>query len=252
MTRRQPPRWTPTNTTLRAGVGGSLLACARLAQTQVGNPTLRTDQPLYPGMGAFGTVDDCVEFATVDNPADNEHPSGWLTGSSDLSQADVTTALVRVHLDAGGYKTGLIDARLYGLYATPPPGALTITFGCRDDHPPRQHTESLAAETTEAAFTVPTGANIQNKFVRLSAESRRIPPESARSVQPASPPQERTVRRRVPFTQPARTVNDRFTLNHWRRRQLSNTPQSSTGRSPHEDRPTHPAQPGDGSPRRSE
>jgi len=39
-------------------------ALATAAKAQVGDPTLRTDHPHYPGEGAFQTVADCVEFAT--------------------------------------------------------------------------------------------------------------------------------------------------------------------------------------------
>jgi hypothetical protein len=34
------------------------------ARAEVGDPTLRTDHPVYPGEGAFQSVADCVEFAT--------------------------------------------------------------------------------------------------------------------------------------------------------------------------------------------
>jgi hypothetical protein len=108
-------------------------------------------------------------FATADIPADNEHSSGWLAGSVDVSDADVREALVRVHLYAGGHQTGLIDARLYGIYRTPEPGPLEITWGWQEDGQPREHTETIAAGTAEATFQIPTGRNIRDEFVRMSA-----------------------------------------------------------------------------------
>jgi hypothetical protein len=108
-------------------------------------------------------------FATADIPADNEHSSGWLAGTADVSADDVTEALVRVHLYAGGHQTGLIDARLYGVYRTPEPGPLEITWGWQEDGQPRRHTETIAAGTTEATFEIPTGRNVRDEFVRMSA-----------------------------------------------------------------------------------
>ena len=79
--------------------------------------------------------------------------------------------LVRVHLNAGGHKTGLIDARLYGIYRRPEPaGPLTITYGWKENGQPREHTEKIAAGTNETTFTVPTGENIEDDFVRLTAD----------------------------------------------------------------------------------
>lgn len=109
-------------------------------------------------------------FATADIPADNEHSSGWLAGRAEVSDADTNQTLVRVHLDAGGHKTGLIDARLYGIHRTAAPGPLTITYGWKENGQPRQHTETIAAGAREATFTVPTGTNVTDDFVRLAAE----------------------------------------------------------------------------------
>lgn len=38
----------------------------------VGDPTLRTDHPHYPGEGAFQTIDDCVRFATAGQKTEQE------------------------------------------------------------------------------------------------------------------------------------------------------------------------------------
>jgi hypothetical protein len=109
-------------------------------------------------------------LAVSDIPTDNEHSSGWLAGSVDVSAAIVKDALVEVQFYAGGHKTGLIDARLYGIYETEPAGPLTITYGWKENGQPRQHTERIAAGTNETTFTVLTGANIEDDFVRLAAE----------------------------------------------------------------------------------
>jgi len=108
-------------------------------------------------------------FASADIPADNEHSSGWLAGSVDVSEANVGTALVRVHMDGGGHRTGLIDARLYGIYRTPPPGPLEITWGWDENGQPREHTELIPAGTRETTFTIPTGTDVTDRFVRMSA-----------------------------------------------------------------------------------
>lgn len=56
----------------------SLLAITLLASftsplgAVVGDPTLRTDHPHYPGEGAFQTADDCVRFATEGHKSEQE------------------------------------------------------------------------------------------------------------------------------------------------------------------------------------
>ena len=42
-----------------------ILLAATSSSAQVGDPTLRTDHPQYPGVGAFQTIEDCVDFATA-------------------------------------------------------------------------------------------------------------------------------------------------------------------------------------------
>ena len=38
----------------------------------VGDVTLRTDHPHYPGEGAFQTIEDCVQFATAGKKSEQE------------------------------------------------------------------------------------------------------------------------------------------------------------------------------------
>lgn len=109
------------------------------------------------------------EFARADVPSDNEFSSGWLSGAVDVSADSMDRALVRVRLDGGGYRTGLIDAQLYGVYETGNPQELTITYGWREDGRLRDHTESLSAGTGNHSFQIDTGREIVDEFIRLSA-----------------------------------------------------------------------------------
>ena len=43
-----------------------LFISASLVQAQVGDPTIKTDHPFYPGEGAFQTIEDCVTAAVQD------------------------------------------------------------------------------------------------------------------------------------------------------------------------------------------
>ena len=43
-----------------------LLLSVSLVQAQVGDPTIKTDHPFYPGEGAFQTIEDCVTAAVQD------------------------------------------------------------------------------------------------------------------------------------------------------------------------------------------
>lgn len=109
-------------------------------------------------------------FATADVPSDNEFSSGWLAGSTDISGANVTSALVRVHLYAGGHKTGLIATQLYGMYETPKPGPVTITYGWKENGQRRTYEQQVPAGLTSATWNVPTGKKIEDNFVRIALE----------------------------------------------------------------------------------
>ena len=39
---------------------------------EVGDPTVRTDHPVYPGEGAFQEIEDCVAFATQGKTASQD------------------------------------------------------------------------------------------------------------------------------------------------------------------------------------
>ncbi len=64
------------HTSLRCGVLLILSLCGlalpAIAGGEVGDPTLRTDHPHYPGEGAIQTVEDCVRFATEGKEGEQE------------------------------------------------------------------------------------------------------------------------------------------------------------------------------------
>jgi hypothetical protein len=108
-------------------------------------------------------------MARADIPADNEYSSGWLTGTADLSSAKANEALVRVHFYAGGHRTGLIDAQLYGLYPTAAPQPLTLTYAWKESGQLKTHEEPISAGLAEKTFTINTGQTLTDEFVRLTA-----------------------------------------------------------------------------------
>src|SRR5262249_1386604 len=57
----------------------------------------------------------------ADIAKDNEFSSAWMYGNADVTAAKSPSALVRAHLFAGGYQTGMVTAGLYRVPQTPPP-----------------------------------------------------------------------------------------------------------------------------------
>ena len=49
-----------------------LISFASPLRAEVGDPTLKTDHPFYPGEGAFQTIEDCVKHATQGKQADQD------------------------------------------------------------------------------------------------------------------------------------------------------------------------------------
>ncbi|MCC9608955.1 hypothetical protein LOC68_07665 [Blastopirellula sp. JC732] len=99
------------------------------AFAEVGDPTLRTDHPVYPGEGAFQTIDDCVAFATRDAKTSQEKaiamylwilqhqyheasPQEWLAGSQTPDAAKPNEALIPYDANAARFSYG------YGLCGT--------------------------------------------------------------------------------------------------------------------------------------
>jgi hypothetical protein len=102
-------------------------------------------------------------------PKDNDASWGWMYGAADVAAAKTKTALVRVHLFQGGHAVGLMTADLYGVYRTPPPQTLKLTYAWQESGKLKTHTEEIAAGTSERTFQVPTGKSIVDEYVRLEA-----------------------------------------------------------------------------------
>lgn len=109
------------------------------------------------------------KFAQADVPTDNEYSSGWIYGSADVANAQSNEALVRVHLYAGGYPTGLLDAELYGLYQTQKPQALELTYGWSENSQSKSQLEKIPTGAAQHSFQIPTGADLTDEFIRLAA-----------------------------------------------------------------------------------
>ena len=101
----------------------------------------------------------------ADLPKDNELSSGWVYGKADVS--GTKNALVRVNLYAGGYQTGMMMAEMYGVYRTPPPTPMKLTYGWKEAGALKTHVENVPAGAKEHKFRVPTGAAITDDFVRM-------------------------------------------------------------------------------------
>jgi hypothetical protein len=108
-------------------------------------------------------------FAQAEVPADNEYSSGWVYGRADVAAAPTQEALIRVHLYAGGYPTGLIDAEFYGLYESAPPQPLELTYGWQEKGQTKTHTEQIPAGARELTFQVPSGEELRDEFISLTA-----------------------------------------------------------------------------------
>jgi hypothetical protein len=77
---------------------------------------------------------------------------------------------VRFLMYAGGHRTGLIDARLYGVHHVPTTQATTLEYGWIEDGKPRKHQEQIPAESAAHQFHIETGSDIKDQYIRLSAE----------------------------------------------------------------------------------
>jgi hypothetical protein len=103
----------------------------------------------------------------ADVPKDNEFSSGWTHGSADVTAARTRTALVRLHLHAGGYFVGLIAAEIYGVYTVPAPQPVKLTYAWTEAGTLKTHVENIPAGKREWKFRVPTGKTIADEHVRL-------------------------------------------------------------------------------------
>jgi hypothetical protein len=110
------------------------------------------------------------KLATAVNATDNEYSSGWVYGRMAVDTA-ATTALVRVHLDGGGYPTGLIHFEGYGVHRTPPPQGVEVTWAWRPtkSNDVQTHTEKIPAGLADHAWTVPTPKELTDAWVEIKA-----------------------------------------------------------------------------------
>ncbi|MCA9086503.1 MAG: hypothetical protein KDA81_20745 [Planctomycetaceae bacterium] len=110
-----------------------------------------------------------TEFAVADIPDDNEFSSGWLYGSTPISnEAECRRALIRFVMHSPGRPAALIDARLYGLRETAASDPTEIEFGWLENGQERSFRQVLSAGFSESRFTVPTQAAVQDQYVRIS------------------------------------------------------------------------------------
>jgi hypothetical protein len=108
-------------------------------------------------------------FARADIPTDNEFSSGWLSGRASI-EADTTSALVRFSMFAGGHRTGLMDAQLYGVYDVPSTQEISIEYGWIDSNMLRRHVETIPKGVLTRRFQVDTGPEVRDEFVRIIAK----------------------------------------------------------------------------------
>jgi hypothetical protein len=102
-------------------------------------------------------------------PKDDEFSSGWVYGSADVSGRPTRKVLARVHFYTGGYTAGLMAVEMYGIYRTPPPQALKLTYAWKEGGTRKQYVEAIPASAERHRFTVPTGKEITDLSVRLEA-----------------------------------------------------------------------------------
>ncbi|MBY0527507.1 MAG: hypothetical protein K2R98_29190 [Gemmataceae bacterium] len=106
-------------------------------------------------------------MSKADVPKDNEYSSGYVYGAADVSAAKVNSALVRVTVYQGGYQVGLMTAELYGVYQTPKPQPMKLTYAWKESGQLKTHVENIADGAREHKFQVPTGKTIVDEFVRM-------------------------------------------------------------------------------------
>jgi hypothetical protein len=103
----------------------------------------------------------------ADLPKDNEFSSGWMYGAADVSAAKTRSALVRATVYQGGYQVGLMTAEFYGIYQTPPPPPVKVTYAWKESGQVKTHVENVPEGAREHKFKVPTGKTVVDEFVRF-------------------------------------------------------------------------------------
>lgn len=152
----------------RIPVGTPLVGLSAAARFAVRSPTppgasYRLDYSVDAGA-------TWTEFAAVMPPEDNEFSSGWVYGSTDLPAASAREALVRVRMFGGGYGTGLLTAELYGLRQTQNSADVAVTYGWWEGQQHHEHSFEIPSDADKFSTTIPTGADVRDDFVRISAK----------------------------------------------------------------------------------
>ncbi|MGD0090058.1 MAG: MBG domain-containing protein [Planctomycetota bacterium] len=141
-------------------------------------------QSRVPPAGGYAqlavSTDGGTSFTTFSNQSpdsDNQGSDFWGYGSVDISSAGVNQAIVKVISYNGGYTAGIRYVRLYGEYATPSPGALSITHVWDDSGGTgKTCTQNLAAGTTSTTYSVPTANSPVSRSVAFSVAASSNPP----------------------------------------------------------------------------
>lgn len=108
-------------------------------------------------------------FAVADIPSDNEFSSGWLSGEADVEASGSSTAFVRFVMHVPGRRAAMIDAQLYGIHETQPLRTVEAEFGWFENSKKRTHKVRISPNQSSARIRVPTGTDVTDNFVRLTA-----------------------------------------------------------------------------------
>lgn len=141
--------------------------------TAAARVSIRSPSPPGAEFGLSWSPESAIDwkpFGKFAPPTDNEFSSGWVDGQVTELPDGLRSALVRVELNGGGYGTNLITAEMYGIRRTSPPSEATVTYEWREDGKDRQHSFTIAPGKSSATSTVPTGEQIEEKFVRVSVQ----------------------------------------------------------------------------------
>jgi hypothetical protein len=107
-------------------------------------------------------------FAQAEIASDNEFSSGWLAGQTDVDPSPGKPILVRANLYAGGYRTGLLQADLYGIYQTRTPQQATLTYGWKEAGELKTWTQVVSGSSEGQRFQIPTAEKIEDAFARIA------------------------------------------------------------------------------------
>lgn len=101
-------------------------------------------------------------------PTDNEFSSGWVYGAAEFAAPVAQQVLVRATLNGGGAAARLLAAEMYGLRQTARDSAVELTYAWREGNVVREHQVTIPAGSETFETQIPTGAVIQDEWVRLA------------------------------------------------------------------------------------